>query len=339
MLFAVLCLALTSVIGPSAPVDRQASPPRAGVSGRRLTEDGQPLVSGTVVMSRQHGGQPGEQVASEATVLPDGSFTFHQVPPGDYVIRARARSEGGSVPLFATFALPVRAREVQHVELTLRPGAVVQGEVSLDARHGNTPPLPTTLRIRAPLPDGSSFGDAGGADVRRDGTFTLQGVMAGTHVLAVQGLVFPWRISEARILGQDAAERAFDVEARQHVQGVRVVVSDIAAGVAGTVRVPPDTPLDDVLVVAFPDDPLRRALPLRFVRVGRPARNGSYRIVDLAAERYRVIAAVKATEQDALNPDILDRWMAAGTPVTLVATRVSTVPLTATRPPAPAPVP
>jgi hypothetical protein len=245
------------------------------------------------------------------------------------VLRARARSERGGPPLFATFALSVSTRDVTNIDLTLRPGAVVRGEIAIDARHGHAPPAYAALRVRAPLPNGSSFGDAQGAAVQRDGTFTLDGLMAGTHVLMLQGLVFPWRITEARVLGQDAVERVFDVEARQQVTGVRVVLADVAAGVAGRVTLPPGTDSATVLVVAFPADPLRRALPLRFVRVGRLAPDGSYRVVDLAASDYRVAALVGATEQDALDPEMLERWMPMAAAVTLQETEIATVALTA----------
>lgn len=339
MVLAVLCLALVSGITQTTPSERHGPAPSASVSGRLLTEDSAPLVSGTVVMSPTHASRTAEHAASEATVQPDGSFTFHDVQPGEYVMRARARTQRGGVSLFATFVLVVHDRDVQNIVLTLKPGGTLRGEVVIDARHGNASPSLDALRIRAPLPDGSSFGDARGADVRPDGAFDLQSVMAGTHVLVVQGLVFPWRISEARILGQDAAERAFDVEARQQVDGVRIVLSDIAAGVAGTVSLPPGISHSNVLVVAFPADPLRRALPLRFVRAGRPGPDGSYRIVDLATGPHRVAAVLHATEQDALSPDMLERWMGRSTPVTLVEAQVSTVALQAVAAPASASLP
>jgi hypothetical protein len=328
MLLAVFWLALTSGIAQPArtPAAPQTSA-RITVSGRLLTEYGRSLVSGTVVISPT-GPDAREVPPAEATLLPDGTFIFHDVAPGDYVLRARGRTERGGVSLFATFALAVRGRDVRQVDLVLKPGAVLRGEIAFDSRHGTGPPVLEQLRVRAPLPDGSSFGDARGAAVRRDRTFSLDGVMAGTHVLVVHGLVFPWRISAARIQGQDAAERAFDVEARQRIGGVRIVVSDIGAGVAGRITAVPGTSLADVLVVAFPADPLRRALPLRYVRVARPAADGSYRIVDLAAADYRVVAAAGATEQDAMNQDLLERWMPSGTPVTLTETRISVIPST-----------
>lgn len=327
MLSVALCLALSSGIAhpQTTPADRTSSPAGVSVSGRLLTEDGRPFLAGTVVMSRARS-QPDEEVAGDATVRPDGSFTFHGVAPGHYELRAQARTGRDGGVLFGTFALSVRSRDVTHVDLMLQPGATVRGELHVQARHGSTPPVREALRVRAPLSDGSSFGDGYGAAVGRDGAFTLESVVRGTHVLVVQGLVFPWRISEATVLGHDAVERAFDVEPGREIRGVRIALADIGAGVSGTVTAPAGIHLADVLVVAFPADPLQRALPLRFVRVGRPAENGAYRIVDLAAGRYRVIAAAHATEQDALDPVILERWMTASTPVTLAEAHVSTVP-------------
>lgn len=332
MLFAVFCLALTSGIARASTVDLQTAPSRVTVSGRLITEYDKPLVSGTVVISSTRHNQRSENAAGEAAMLPDGTFTFREVPPGEYLIRARARTEGGGVSLFATFALTVRSRDVQNVDLLLKPGAVLQGEVVIDARHGSAPPVPGQLRVRAPLPNGSSFGDARGAAVGHDRSFSLEGVMAGTHVLTVEGLAFPWRIAEARILGQDAAERAFDVEARQQIRGIRIVLADTAAGVSGTVALSPASrmSLTEVLVIAFPANPLRRTLAVRYVRVARPEADGSYRIAGLAADDYRVVAAAGVTEQDALDPNVLERWLDASTPVKLVEAQIAAVPLTAT---------
>jgi hypothetical protein len=330
MLFAALCLTLTVGTGgvqPAAP-PRERTLPRASVSGRLVTEDGKPLISGTVVLRRGGRTTASADAAGEATVLPDGRFTFREVPPGDYVLRARAKTARSDVPLLASFAVNVRARPVQNIAMTLRPGAVVAGQVVVESRHG-TPLMPlAALRVRALLPDGSS-GDVGGAGVRPDGRFTLVGLMAGTHVLAFEGLVFPWRVAEARIQGQNAADRAFDVDAGQQVSGSRIVLADIGAGVSGAVGASPGLAMSEVLVAAFPADPLRRALPLRFVRVARPSPDGAYRIVDLEASEYRVIAVVHATEEDAMDPETLERWMSASTPVTLAETQVSVVPLRA----------
>jgi hypothetical protein len=331
MLFAVFCLVLAGGTPQASSSTAQPAPGGVTVSGRLLAEWGKSLVSGTVVISSPRRGERTREAATEALMLPDGTFVFREVPPGDYLVRARARTERGGVSLFATFALAVRSRDVEHVDLVLKPGAIMQGEVVIESRHGSAPPPIQRLRIRAPLPNGSSFGDARGAAVRSDRSFSLDGVMAGTHVLTVEGLPFPWRIIEARILGQNAAERAFDVEARQQIRGIRIVLADTAAGVSGEVRLPTQArlALDEVLVVAFPADPLRRALPLRFVKVARPGSDGSYRIVDLAADDYRVIAAAGITARDAMDPEMLGRWMDASTPVKLAETQMTAVPLTA----------
>lgn len=333
MLFAVLSLAIAGGLhgASSPPPQGQDTRHPVNVSGRLLTEDGAPLISATVVLRRDSRAEPAGRAGSEATVLPDGSFTFREVPPGDYQLRARAVTPQVNGSLFATFAVTVRARDVQNIELILRPGAVVEGEAVLDRRHGHPPPALSALRVRAPLPDGSSFGDSNGAPIEPDGSFTMGAIAPGTHVLMVQGLVFPWRILEARVQGQNAVDRVFDLGAGQQVRGVRVVLADIGAGVAGRVSAPPDVSLSDVLVVAFPADPLRRTLPLRFVRVGRPAADGSYRIVDLAAGQYRVVALSGASEHDALDPNALDVWMAGSTPVMLAEASVAELPLIATR--------
>jgi hypothetical protein len=298
------------------------------ISGQLLTYDGKRLRSAAVILSAES--RIVSQPLSEARIRPDGTFTFSEVPPGRYVLRARGETARDGASLFATFSLAIQgqpAASVTKVVMTLTPGAALEGRLEVEARHAAPLPALESLRVRAPLADGAAFGDTLSGTLRKDGTFRLAGLMPGTHVLMVEGLTFPWRVAEARIRGRDAVEHAFDVERDQIVRGVRIVVSDTAAGVSGTVASGPDASAGDVLVIAFPADALRRRLPLRFVRVGRVAADGGYRVVDLAAGPCLVAAVRGATELDAMNAALLDRLAAVATPVQLSEGQVARTPL------------
>ncbi len=297
------------------------------VAGRLVSYDRKPLLSAAVVMSPQLENRVVGPSVGQADMQPDGYFRFGNVPPGRYTIRARGETERDGASLFATFAVAVQARDVSQIELTLTPGGALRGRVVAESRHGFAPPPLSSLRVRAPLGDGSGFGDTLTGTPGANGTFRLSGLMAGAHIFTIEGLAFPWRLAEARVQGRDVADRGFDVERGQEYTTVRLLVTDSAAGVSGTVSLPPQVSATEVLVVAFPDDSLRRALPLRFVRSSRPAENGTYRVVDLAPGEYRVVAALEMGELDVMNPLMLERLLAAGTPVTLAEGQVASVAL------------
>jgi hypothetical protein len=289
------------------------------VSGELLAHDGRRLRSAAVILSADS--RIASQPLGEARISPDGTFTFTDVPPGRYVLRARGETAQDGASLFATFSLDLQgqpAAKGTRVALTLTPGAAIEGQVEIASRHGTAAPAVQALRVRAPLADGGAFGDTLTGTLRRDGTFRLAGLMPGPHVLMVEGLTFPWRITEARVQGRDAVEHPFDVERDQVFRGVRIVLSDTAAGVTGTVSLAGNAAAGDVLVIAFPADPLRRRLPLRFARVGRVAADGAYRVIDLAPGPYLVAAVQGATELDAMSPALLDRLTAVASPIVLV---------------------
>ena len=324
----------------AAPV--RAAPPSAGpppiefrlrivppvqVSGRLLTADNRPLRSAAVIMSPQHAVDAAS--AGEARLQPDGRFSFESVAAGRYVIRARGVTERDGASLFASFRISVEGRDIRDVQLMLTPGGLIEGRVVLQRRHEHAPPPMTSLRVRAPLEDGSPLGDTPGAAVGSDGRFRLIGVIAGTHLLMVDGLTFPWRIAGARLQGRDVAETTFEVERDQQFRNVEIALSDTAAGVRGTVTAPAATSPSDVLVVALPADPFRRRVPLRFVRTARVRPDGGFELSDLVPGDYLLVAALALDETDLMRPEVLDRLAQQGTRVTLAEARVARVALQA----------
>lgn len=302
-LFAAV-LAATQVAPPAVAPDVAHG---GTISGRLITPDRKPLLSAAVIINPQVG---------EGRLTPDGFFSFTNVPPGRYVIRARGEISGNPASLFATFSVTMQSRDVSGIELTLTPGATIDGRVAVAARRGSAPPALSALRVRAPLVDGAEFGDTTTGTVKPDGTFRLRGLMSGAHVLMIEGLAFPWRIAEARVRGLDAFEHAIDLERDEVIHHARIVVTDTAAGVSGTVPLPPGV-ASDVIVIAFPANPLRRSVPLRFVRVGRVSDAGTFRIVDLVPGDYLVAAAYALTDADAMRVAVLNRLAPDATVVRL----------------------
>ncbi len=226
--------------------------PAARVSGRLIAADGRPLIGAAVAIAPQ---DDNVTVHPEsATVSPDGSFVFRDVPAGRYEIRARGQTDTDGATLFGTFALGIGARDVSNVGVTLREGATLQGHVTIDRARGVRPPPLSSMIVRAPLTDGSGFGDALTGRPKSDGSFAIRGLMPGTHHVLVDGLPETWMVESVRVRGRDVTDAPFAVDERQRFDDVRVVITDAVARL--TVHVEDDTgPAPDVAVAVFASSP------------------------------------------------------------------------------------
>jgi hypothetical protein len=196
----------------------------ARVSGRVATPDGRPLIGVAVAMAPSDEGAPVRP--QSATIAPDGSFSFSDVPPGNYEIRARGQTGKDGPTLFGTFTLSVATRDIANVEVALREGGTLEGHLALHRARGVRPPPLSSLIVRAPLTDGSGFGDALTGRVTSGGSFAIRGLMAGTHHVLIEGLPDTWTVESVRLRGRDVTGAPFDVAGRERFDDVRVVMTD-----------------------------------------------------------------------------------------------------------------
>lgn len=272
----------------------------------------------------------GPVAAVDAMIRPDGSFVFSNVPPGTYQIRAMAQTDRGGPPLFALLRIAVRAADMEQVHLTLAPGASVSGKVDVEAEPGAKPPGFSGVRVRAPFTDGSSFGEALTGDVLRDGSFAIRGVMTGPHLFIVEGLPHPWVLKGVMHRGQDITDTGIQADSLRRFDDVRVIITNVASDVSGTVRDRDGRPVAGALVMFVP-------VPQQFWapigrRFGRPRTDaaGQYRVRALPPGNYRVAASLALDDRDAYRPDITRAVGEAGVAMSLEAlgTRVLDLPLT-----------
>ena len=222
IVFWVWLAAVATTAVPVSPGSRVAG---FTVSGTVVAPHEDVLQSGAVLMNPAAGDALASQPPDEVSFLPDGSFSFRNVAPGLYQIRARAQTASGAAPLFAGYRVQVRDRDVAGLRLSLRPGGTMTGVVAVEAPPAGVrvPPF-DRLRVRAPFRDGSSFGDALTGRVQRDGQFRLAGLMEGEHVVALDGLPEPWILKRALWRGVDVTNTPFTVASGEMVSGVRIEI-------------------------------------------------------------------------------------------------------------------
>jgi hypothetical protein len=284
-------VAVTGTGNPPRVEFRLKAAPPARVSGQLVSYDSKPLLNGAVTMTPAPNQGAPIVPPQDITIFPDGRFTFGRVAPGHYQIRARGQTASGGSALFAIFGTFVDGRDVEGILMTLRPGATMAGRLSIDAKHGATPPAFSKLTVRAPFTDGNTFGDVPTGVVERDGTFSIRGIMTGEHQIVVDGLRPPWVLKQVSQHGADVTDAPIDVAEAQQFRDVRIVVTDASSAVTGTVRDANGEPAANAGVVVFSAAPSFWMHTSRRVRVAFTGVDGHFQIIGLPAGEYLAVAS------------------------------------------------
>jgi len=295
---------------PGAPrenIDFQLSIIRpARVRGRITSYDNQQLFSGAVVMSPYSTSQSASFTTTRVDIKPDGAYEFFNVPPGRFIIRARGETSSEGVTLFSSFTLSVAGKSASGVDMTLLPGARVRGLVEWE---GTSPrPADTSeVRVRAPLTDGSMFGDALTGNVTDDETFLIRGAMIGGHLIRVENLPEPWHLKAVYYRGQDVTDIPLSFNLGDDISSLRVVLTDKSTRLEGVLRSFEGDDFESYRVVAFPANQIYWRPASRHIRLARPDRDGRFSISGLPPAIYHLAASREIDESDLGNPRALDR--------------------------------
>lgn len=289
----------------------------ARVSGTIATDDRRQLITGAVIMSPIHGEGLSTVPSRDVVILPDGSFSFRNVPPGNYQIRARGEPASQGASLFATFKILVEGHDINNLDMVMLPGASVEGAVLVEAARGSKPPLLAGVRVRAPFTDGSSFGDSLTGSVQPDGSYRIRGIMPGSHVVTLEGLRDPWVLKSVMYRGHDITDVGLDADTKEQYKDVRVTITDAAPEVSGIVHDVKGTPVVDAIVLIIPIAPqFWRPTSRRFALLHTDAA-GRYRIKGLPSGEYRAVASIELDETEAYDREILQALVKGGAPVSL----------------------
>lgn len=292
--------------------------PPSWVSGQLVTYDKHELLSGAVIMTPLDSDGSPVVPAESATLLPDGRFSFAAVPPGHYLIRARGQTNANGLALFSHFGVIVDGGDVTNVQMTLRRGALLEGEVAFEATAGTKPPALGTIRVRAPLLDGSGFGDALTGTVQSNRKYAIRGLMDGQHQIVIEGLERPWVVKSVLFRGADVTDQVIDAHEGQQFLDVRVTLTDRAADVSGRVQTARSAPAVDASVLVFPVAPQFWMRTNRRMRLARTDAGGQFTIYGLPPGEYLAIASYTVDEGDFGRTAVLDGLRAIATPFSIV---------------------
>lgn len=277
--------------------------PLAKVSGRVVGTAGME-VGGLVMampddMVRQAMSQP-----RGAAVNADGTFELNGLAPGRYTLVAGGRGRRNPEEPTGRTPITVSGVDLSGVTIALAPPAVVRGVVQTDTGAVGLRSSQVRVSFTPAQPSGpGAFRTPGGA-VADDFTFTLAGITEPGYVR-----VSPppgWHLKAIQRDGQDLTDTPIALEPGAQLAGVRVILTQTAATVSGSVRDDRGNAVLDTTVVLFPDDERQWTYQSRFIRTARPDTSGRFEIAGLpGSDGYRVVAVQGLEDGQAADPQFL----------------------------------
>ena len=259
----------------------------------------------------------------------DGSFSFSGVVPGSYIVKAHG-TPGGQVgvaggEMWSSVDINVDTRGADGVELSMKRGVTVSGQLALDA-------LPATVNrsgVRLSLSPISSPTDweVGPVELALDpsGQFTARNVMPGQYRFVARGLPEDWSIDSAVMESKDAADLHLQIDGTRNLVGVSVTLTSRRADLAGTVSTATGGPARDYSLLLFPVD-RRMWLPQsRRIHLVQAGPDGRYAIGGLPAGEYRLAALLDPEPGREFDPEFLTQIIGASIAVQLAAGETKTL--------------
>ena len=289
----------------------------SGISGHVTNPDGSATTAGNVNLApegaaatgrgRGFGGNYG------GSIQWDGAFSIVNVPPGRYVLRARG--DDSDMPVFAMQPISVDG-DRDDLTVILAPGATLTGTLSFQATQSALLPDVTQFRITTTPTDLSSFGPNGNARVDRAGTFTLDGVPAGSRWIRAQS-PRGWMLTSVMVDGREMVDTPLDVSSGQHIGSISMVFTDKLPEIDGTVTDERGTPITEYTILAFPTDSTLWRPQARQVMTTRPDQNGKFQIRGLPSGEYFLAAVDPAEQGEWFEPAFLDEHRTGAARLTL----------------------
>ncbi len=289
-------------------IDIQLLPGRTSkVSGAAMSSTGVPIASQSIVLTHELRGPTSVSMSNvkSTTTRPDGTFTFTDVPIGEYKIATGpprgTKGEQGEV------VVQVTGGDIEGVTVVTGSGGTIRGSV---AREDGLPLgnelSKLVLRVQTFSGDMrtmSSGGDNG--RVNPDGTFEFVGAF-GSALLSLTALPPAWFIKSIEHDGRELSDAHVPIRHGDTLSGVRILLTDKVTGLSGTIRDARQQPTFAGTVVVFSADPSKWDENGRCVTSARPDRQGRYQVRGLPPGEYLAIALDYVEDGNWNDPEYLE---------------------------------
>jgi uncharacterized protein (DUF2141 family) len=278
-----------------------------------------------------------------ARVQQDGSFSFTNIAPGQYMLQARGRRGGGGrgagggrgqngqggaagagtppappETLWGETAVMVDGRAVTGVSVSLQAGMKVNGHLVFD---GGAAPTDLT-RVRVAL---SPSGGANGADLAQNapaqldatGHFSITGVAPGRYTVRVQGQVQTFALKSAVTMGRDALDFPLEVKPNEDIADIALTMTTKTQELSGMLTDSQNQPATDYSVIVFSSDQQYWMPQSRRIVSVRPGTDGKFTVRNLPPGDYQIAAVTDVEPGSWFDPEFLQQLRPASVRVTL----------------------
>ena len=297
--------------------------PTARVTGRALDSNGAPL-AGRVTLGVSHrSGSIVPDPPRGTRIEPDGTFTFFNVGPGDYVVQAVRFPPPPNLQLdrpvladfresieFAAQYVTVGAHDAEPVTLRTARGTVLEATLIVDSADPSQ--SPDRMQIDAhPIEGDVTYGSfslrASGVPVT-GGNRNLRLTLIGPWRFVVSGMPDGWYLKSLTINGSEMTDQVIDLGVGGGILSGEVVISPKGGSIAGRITTERRAVRDGAAIVVFPEDREKWFERSRFVKVVRASQDGSFRASSLPPGDYYVAATIVTGESvEATTPEVLER--------------------------------
>jgi hypothetical protein len=290
--------------------------PVARVSGHVANPDGSATRSGNVnltteTMAGGRGNQPGNNYGSR--INGDGTFAIANVPPGRYILRARATD--AEWPQFGTVPISVAGADITDVSVMVAQGATIIGTVSFPP--ATQTPLPDLGQVRISSVSVDPGLTNSQARVEKDNSFKIVAVAAGSHLIRPSGQLRGWSLKSVLLDGRDITDTPIEVRSGQEITRVSMTFTDAVSEINGTLTTEQGAPITDYTVLAFSTDSSLWRAQSRQIATARPDQNGKYRIRNLPAGSYHLATVDPTQPGEWFEPAYLDQHRLGAANVTI----------------------
>jgi hypothetical protein len=281
------------------------------VTGAVINASGDP-VSADLSLTPSAPGRAIEAATLHPVSGPYGTFTFHSVPQGEYLLHVRVNARN-AFPEFAEMPLTVGQQDIRDLLLSTLPGGSISGGITAESGDGGAE-LNGMLVVARAL-NTAGFGVDGLARPNAVGAFTIPSLL-GPQVIRLDSLPDGVWLKQVTLNGKDVTDSGVDVQSGLQTT-VRVVVTGHMGAVNGRVVDSAGALISDYTVVAFADDEAKWGPGSRVVVAATPAADGTFQVRGLPDGNYVVIAVSPLDSGDEMDPDRLRLWRDSGTRIAI----------------------
>jgi hypothetical protein len=288
----------------------------ARLAGRVSYPDGAAATSGNVSLLPDGALERGSQfgINYPGRIQWDGAFAISNVPPGRYILRARA--DDSEYPQFASQPITVGSGDLSDLIMILAEGASISGTLSFPGGSARPPDL-TQIRIAAPSTE-QQIGNSPPTRVDKDGAFVMAALPPGPHLIRPSGgNLRGWTLKSVTADARDITDAPVDLRSGQQLSNVVITFTDKTSEINGTISTDRGDPASEYTVLAFPTDTSYWRPQSRHIMTARPDQTGTFRIRGLPAGDYWVTTVDPAEQGEWFEPAYLDEHRLAAVRVTV----------------------